>query len=148
MLKEADAKTLNFMVTATCFSPLFYALIALLLDGKTEVSPNLSIIYKTLIIAAFILVVISRPVERLLIPVKTMKGDLEDARIALTGVLVAGVSELICLLGIGAVIAGANFNAFIPFFALSSLSFADFRIFRFPAMLELMVNDGTTDAED
>lgn len=148
MLKDADSKTLDFMVTATCFSPLLYGLIALILDGRGTVSPHLSVIYRVLIVISFILVLISRPVERALIPGNAKKGELEDSRIALAGVLIAGISEMICFLGVGAIIVGANINAFIPFFILSALSFADFRIFRFPALLDLMMNDGTTDPDD
>lgn len=149
MLKDADAKTLNFMVTATCFSPLLYGLIAVMLDGKPGTpSPYLLITYRTLIIFSFVLLVASRPFESFLIPRGAKKGDVEDAKLALAGILLAGVSELIALLGVAAVIAGASAKDFVPFFLISALSFADFRIFRFPTILELMQNDGTSNPDE
>lgn len=139
MFAETDRRSLNFMITAASFSPLVYGLIAFVIENHPLGNlGNLQNINTFFLFISFTLLLVSRLVENRLVPFELHEDKIPQRRIVVASLLLAGMAEAIAFLGLVIVVLGAGISAFAPFFLLSVLAFVDFRVFRFPRLLEAL----------
>jgi len=129
---------LNFTVTVASFSPLAYGVIAYIVrDYAMHGVGPLQLLHRGFLAVSFLLIIASRPVENRMLPPGAERGDLPPGRAALAAMVLSGMAEAISIMGVVAVLLGAGFGAYPPFFLLSSLAYLDFRLFRFGRILGL-----------
>ena len=138
-----DRRQLNFTVTAASFSPLFYGLIAYLIkDYSMSGVELLRTLYRAFLVVSFFLILVSRPVENIMAPRTVPAEKLPPGRPALASMVLSGMAECISILGLLCIYLGKGIEAYAPFFIMSALAYVDFRIFRFPRLLELVRENG------
>jgi hypothetical protein len=133
MFGEDDKGRLENMVTAVCYSPLFYLALSFVLSSfRIHAGINLRLLSNIMLGASFAAVLLSRLLHVLLIPADASPGP---KRIAAACLLLAGIGEAVSVCGAVAVWMGAPLQGCAPFLIISALYLLDFRVFRFPAII-------------
>lgn len=130
MLSGMDKRKLERMVNFVCFSPVFYGALAWALAGyRLNVGVDLRYLVDYSLAGCFVVILISRPVQRAFLP---PEKPLTVRRVSGTAMLVAGLGEAISASGALVVWLGAPLQACLPFLALGALYMLDFRFARLP----------------
>lgn len=139
MLNDMDRDTLAGMATSMCISPAVYAVAAFFLDPySVEGVPRVELIFRIILGVSLVLLVASRPVEKLIAPDPSGGRGPGARKAAIATLVVCGTAEMISVAGLAAVIIGVPFKDTIPLFIVSLLSFLEFRLFRLDRLLENM----------
>ena len=135
MMSHLNRNDVERMAALVSWSPLLYALLALLLSKyPLNVDVDLSTMYNGALISAFALLLISRPLLWIIVP---PGQEPTKARVGAACLVLAGVGELMAICGVVCVWCGAALTSFIPFFILSALYYVDFRLFRLNRILDM-----------
>ena len=127
------------MMNIMCFTPLAYGGLAWLLSKfPLHVSGDVKFYYNALLVAAFALLLLSRPLRAFLLP---KNREPSRRRVAAACIILSTLGELMAVLGAAAVWIDASLPSYIPFFIFSLLYVAEFRFLRLSPILDLLPDE-------
>ena len=133
MFGDDDKGRLENMVTAVCYSPVFYLALSFVLSSfKVHSTVNLRMLSNIMLCASLAAVLLSRVLHMLLVPAESTPTP---KRIAATCLLLAWIGEAISMCGAVIVWMGAQLMWCAPFLIISGLYLIDFRVFRLPEII-------------
>lgn len=136
MLSRLTRKEIERMMNVMCFTPFAYGALAWLLSKyPLQVAGEVKTIYNALLFGAFVLLLLSRPLQSLMLPSRI---EPTRRRAAAACMVLATLGELMAAAGAAAVWFGASLPSYAPFFIISLLYAADFRFLRLPSILCLL----------
>jgi hypothetical protein len=135
MLREVGRRQMEAMLTTVALSPVFYGIIVLILPRVGGMHAADAIRMKNIFLVVCVGLIVGAHALMHWARGRGAVGGLTQAVLRLVCMAAGGMGEAVCVLGIIAVVMGLEKEAYIPFMAMGTLYFIDFRIFRVPRLM-------------